>query len=167
MCERARAVWEKTNIITQTFLGPHQKLDLDASSRRVQHFSWLSLQIVISPMIHTFSLYFSSRLCFKITTFPPLCVWNKLFVTAFNHTYMCECKEELCTAKLRNANIFKRKKINLAVIFLCSLLLTMIFVLPLLAELPLQQIRDCKCIGFVWTGFGNGGTTGLASVRSW
>lgn len=118
------------------------------------------------PLIHTFSLYLSSHLCFKITTFPPLSVWNQHFVTAFNHTYMCECKEELCTAKLTNANTFKGKKINLAVIFLCSLLLTMIFVLPLLAELPLQQIHNCKCIGFVWTGFGNERTTGLTSLRS-
>lgn len=60
----------------------------------------------------------------------------------------------------------KEKKINLAVIFLCSLLLTIIFVLPLLAELPLQWIHNCKCIGFVWTDSGNGRTSGLASVRA-
>lgn len=45
----------------------------------------------------------------------------------------------------------KKKTTNLAVIFLCSLLLIIIFVLPLLAELPLQWVHNCKCIGFVWT----------------
>lgn len=85
MCERARAVWEKANIFTQTFLGPHQKLDLDASGRRFNHLSWLSLQTVISPPWVILSLFtflvFVSKLLYFLPCVSEISILSQLSIT--------------------------------------------------------------------------------------
>jgi len=73
-----------------------------------------------------------------MTRFSPLCVLEINVLSQLSITLTCvNMKKSFPQPNLENENIFKTKK-HLAVIFLCSFLLTMIFALPLPTELPLQ-----------------------------
>lgn len=93
-CELSKSEWvkepeqcgRKQTLLHKPFFGHIRSWILMQVADYLNIWAGWVCKLSFSPMSHTFSLYLFSCLCFKITIFPPLCVWNQHFVTAFNHT---------------------------------------------------------------------------------